>query len=99
MCIDSRAQIFESDGVVPEPPLPAFNHVNRDAQGQIVLIPASKYKMFAQAEEAAAGKGKLLGWAGKIIAYETGAKKVKVKIVKDASYEHLPVTGATRHML
>ena len=84
-------QVFKGDGAIPETPLPSFDFEHDDFIGMCVLIPASKYPKFPEVHP---DGNEFLGWAGKLVSYESKKKKMKVKICGDRGYESLPVHGS-----
>ena len=99
--VATAEELFEAKVVfakdVPDPPLPAFDFTGKELIGKLVLIPAKKYPAFAISD--AAGRDDFKGWAGKLVGYESGKAKMKVKIRGDAGYEHLAVKGTSTYAL
>lgn len=91
------SQVFKEDGSVPREALPAFDHTSNNMIGRCVLIPAEKYSKFAERD--AAERDGFLGWVGKVVAYEKGKKKIKIKIKDDSGYEKLDLKGSSRFAL
>ena len=87
--------IFASD--VPAPPLPAYDFKSNATLGGVVLIPAQKYPTHALKD--AAGREQFMGWAGKLVGYERGKLRMKVKISGDSGYEHLAIKGSGAYAL
>lgn len=87
--------VFAKD--MPDPPLPAFDFEDASFVGKLVLIPAKKYPKHATID--AAGQENFMGWAGKVMGYESKNTKVKVKVHGDAGYEHLTVKGTGPYAL
>jgi hypothetical protein len=92
---DKLADIFEvmkGDGILPSQPLPVIVAGDMDGLralvGKYVLVPASKYKKLQKGANH-------LGWAAKVISFESAYSKVKLQSkgeqpikfsVKDGSY-------------
>ena len=96
-CVEALFEQRTVFGDLPSPPLPAFDHTvgatTGLAIGNAVLIPAAKYKACALSDSQ--GREDFKGWVGKIIGYESGRKKMKVKVCGDPGFEHLPLCGST----
>ena len=87
--------VFAKD--MPKSPLPAFEFGSSAPIGMLVLIPAKKYPKHAVTDSA--GQDGFMGWAGKLIGYESAKSKMKVKIYGDPGFEHLPTKGPGAYAL
>jgi hypothetical protein len=87
--------VFAKD--MPKSPLPAFDFGSNAPIGKLVLIPAKKYPKYAASDSA--GQDGFMGWAGKLVGYESAKSKMKVKIHGDSGYEHLPTKGSGAYAL
>jgi hypothetical protein len=84
--------VYEGDGTVPAKALPPLQHTGEAGVGHLVLIPAAKYKRWADAKYPPRDNKAFMGWVGKIVSY------TKVgKVNSDKGFECLAIKGRSAY--